>query len=469
MEQRRCRWRAAALAALVLAGLTAVPATADAAPAQAVTKRLAVVLVDFTDSRIDASAAYRAKVRDMYFGDGQSSARYFREASDGALTFAPLPGRPEVLGPWTIDMAAACDSGRMNTKTREMLAARGVTGYDSLAIWFPNRLAKCGWGGLGQQPGSVTWMPDGGSASGVAHELGHNLGLRHLSSVTCAAGTLSNCADAGYRGSSVMGGGGYASGLSAPELLHLGWVPPAQLRTAPAPGTYTLVPLHAPASVAGARVLELPRGTGGDRITVAYRKNGNTIDTGVGEGVQLHLTKRGAFHTSQLVDPSPATGGKDDTGLKPGSRVTDGGVTVETVSVTATGATVRVTGQASGGAQRYADAEGRCLDVAGGAATAGTRVLTWACHDGANQRWTPSGDRTLRSLGACLDVRGNATADGTPVILWPCHGQPNQQWTHDGTTLRSATGKCLTTTGGGSATVIRTCDGTAGQRWTRGA
>ncbi|REE95018.1 gametolysin peptidase M11 [Thermomonospora umbrina] len=443
------------------------PAGVQAAPT---TQRIAVVMVNFADSRIDSSEAYRAKVGGMYFGTGQSTERYYREASDGTWIYAPLPGQPQVLGPFTLDMPAApCNSGAMNTKTKEALAARGITGYDSLAIWFPNQDAKCGWGGLGQQPGSVTWMPHSGSASGVVHEIGHNLGLRHLPAVTCAPGTLTDCKDAGYRGSSPMGGGGYASGLSAPELLHRGWVPAAQQVTAPVTGTYTLTPLHAPASTAGTRVLQIPNGTDGSVITVAHRKNGTTIDAGtsIGEGVQLHLTKQGAFHTSKLVDPSAGTTGKDDTDLNAGARITTpGGITIETVSVTATAATVRVTTTTSATA-RYTGAGGRCLDAS--LATPGV-VHSWDCHDGTNQQWTTGDDRTLRSQGKCLDVQGNATADGTPVIVWGCHGQPNQQWTHTGATLVSAaTGKCLDAGAGGNGTqlVIRSCNGSARQNWTR--
>ncbi|POM23573.1 Gametolysin peptidase M11 [Actinomadura rubteroloni] len=352
MGKRQFKFRAfaAAGAALGVGAMTAGAgsyASADTAP-KTVTKHLAVVLVNFTDDKIDSSSEYRSKVENNYFGATGSAAGYYREASDGALTFAPLSGQPKILGPLTINMAAKCDSGAMNTETRKVLTARGVTGFDSLAIVFPNGKAKCNWGGLGQQPGSVTWIPQGSATglSAVVHELGHNLGLHHLPTVTCTEGTLSNCKDTGFHGSSPMGSGGGQSGLSAPELLYNGWLTADQRVTAPRTGTYTLVPLHAPRSVKGARVLEIPRGSGGAQVTVAYRKNGNTIDTGVGEGVQLHLiAKKDGGNASQLVDPSAGTTGKDDTDLNVGARVTDAqsGVTIETVSATATSATVRIT------------------------------------------------------------------------------------------------------------------------------
>ncbi|GGS29668.1 RICIN domain-containing protein [Actinokineospora fastidiosa] len=463
---------ALALSTLLLTSNTTVSAgvTAAESPSASATRPIAVVLVNFTNDTIDSSTTFRTKVRDMYFGTGQSLSRYYEEASDGAVRFTPLAGQPEVLGPWTISMPAACDSGAMNTKTREALAARGISGYQSLAIWFPNRLAQCDWGGLGQMPGSTTWMPDAhGNPSGVVHELGHNFGFAHLASVTCTPGTLSGCAEAGYRGSSPMGGGGYQSGLAAPELIHAGWLPTSQRVVAPSSGTYTLTPLHAPASVTGTRVLEIPRNTTGDRITVAYRKNATTIDTGVGEGVQLHLTKEGAYRVSTLVDPSAGTSGSTDTDLDVGARITDAtsGVTIETLSATATSATVRITTP-----YRFVGGAGGCLDIEGAATANGTPAVVWSCHGGSNQQWADPGDGTLRSLGKCLDAEAGGTADGTRVIVWDCHGGANQRWTSTNNTLRNAaSGKCVDAGSGvnGTRLVLATCAGTTGQTWTRSA
>ncbi|WP_436500414.1 ricin-type beta-trefoil lectin domain protein [Actinokineospora sp. HUAS TT18] len=144
-------------------------------------------------------------------------------------------------------------------------------------------------------------------------------------------------------------------------------------------------------------MLELPR-SGSERITLAYRENGNTIDTGAGEGVQVHLTTQGAYHQSTLIDPSSGTTGKDDTDLNVGARITDAtsGVTIETVSATATSATVRITTNAG---QRYVDSGGRCLDVEGANTANGTRIIAWTCTGATNQRWTSSSDGILRSLG----------------------------------------------------------------------
>lgn len=127
---------------------------------------------------------------------------YYAEASDRRVSFAPLSGRPAVLGPWTINMAAMCKTGPIETKTREQLAAHGISSsdFDRLSIVFPNGKARCAFGGLGQQPGKVTWMSSTFSVSGLVHELGHNFGYHHLSAAKCDNGRLTNCGGAGYRG-----------------------------------------------------------------------------------------------------------------------------------------------------------------------------------------------------------------------------------------------------------------------------
>ena len=73
---------------------------------------------------------------------------------------------------------------------------------------------------------------------------------------------------------------------------------------------------------------------------------------------------------------------------------------------------------------------GQCLDAKGAATANGTPVITYACNNGANQRWTVGTDGTIRGVqsGRCLDVKGEATGAGTAVQLYDCHGRSNQRW-----------------------------------------
>jgi len=120
-------------------------------------------------------------------------------------------------------------------------------------------------------------------------------------------------------------------------------------------------------------------------------------------------------------------------------------------------------------------ASGRCLDVTGNVATAGTTVEIWDCNGQANQGWVLTAAGELRTYNGtmCLDVNNNGTAPGTAVIIWTCNGQTNQKWSwgSNGTLVGQQSGLCLDVNGGatanGTKTIIWTCNGQTNQRWTQ--
>ncbi|MGW1763273.1 family 20 glycosylhydrolase [Streptomyces sp. NPDC002073] len=79
-------------------------------------------------------------------------------------------------------------------------------------------------------------------------------------------------------------------------------------------------------------------------------------------------------------------------------------------------------------------AAGKALDNPGSSRTAGTQLITWTTHGGANQQWqlgaNPDGSYTLTNgaSGLCVDVSGGSTAAGAAVIQWTCTGSDNQRW-----------------------------------------
>jgi hypothetical protein len=99
--------------------------------------------------------------------------------------------------------------------------------------------------------------------------------------------------------------------------------------------------------------------------------------------------------------------------------------------------------------------------------------MLWACHTGANQRWTLTAAGELRIYGdlKCLDADQNGTEPGTSLVIWDCHTGANQKWylNANGTITGVQSGLCITATGtaNGSAVVLSTCGGTASQTWTR--
>ncbi|MEU9786336.1 PQQ-dependent sugar dehydrogenase [Streptomyces phaeochromogenes] len=129
----------------------------------------------------------------------------------------------------------------------------------------------------------------------------------------------------------------------------------------------------------------------------------------------------------------------------------------------------------SGGSPRSGEVKGvnaKCLDIDNAQTADGTKVQIWTCNTSAAQKWTVSGDGTLRALGKCLDVSEGASADGTRIQLWTCNGSGAQTWAaqSDGTVRNPQSGKCLDASGGtwndGTAVHLWTCHANANQKWT---
>jgi len=121
-------------------------------------------------------------------------------------------------------------------------------------------------------------------------------------------------------------------------------------------------------------------------------------------------------------------------------------------------------------------ASGRCLDVAGGSATAGAAVDLWDCDGRAGQQWdvTSAGELRVFSDSMCLDAYQKGTAPGTKVDVYTCNGGANQQWrvNADGTITGVQSGLCLDATArgtaNGTAIELYTCNGGGNQKWSLG-
>jgi hypothetical protein len=109
--------------------------------------------------------------------------------------------------------------------------------------------------------------------------------------------------------------------------------------------------------------------------------------------------------------------------------------------------------------------DGRCLDVPWSTADH-TKVVANQCHGGANQQWYPQSGKGIVGLGgSCLTV-----PIGTRGYLEmrPCTGAAGQRLRFRGG-LRGDANKCLTTERDprdAQSVFVRTCDGSAEQRWT---
>ncbi|MEU0007646.1 ricin-type beta-trefoil lectin domain protein [Streptomyces sp. NPDC006314] len=116
-------------------------------------------------------------------------------------------------------------------------------------------------------------------------------------------------------------------------------------------------------------------------------------------------------------------------------------------------------------------ATGTCADASGGSSANGTEVIGWDCHGGRNQGWWYDTERGSLHVelthDRCLDVPGGSFTAGTGLILWNCHGGENQRFVQQSGTLRpaAATNLCLTLGAARDRIRLRSCDGSANQRF----
>jgi hypothetical protein len=290
---------------LLAAAAVLFPAQAGAAP---VIRRLAVVTIQNGDTDNErAQLADTTYLRNVFFsgGGGGSLASWMPAVTHGRLGFVPAGD-----GVFAAEPNAALRDGARNrclsdaarSTAEGFLSGRGIA-WDSLAVVFD--IGSCGWGGLGQMPGKVTWYPPRPSLSAIVHEFGHNLGYPHQLKRDCSGGAVSECRVSGVSGTSPMGGGGSGRGYSAVELMHSGWVEPGWLVRTGRPGSFTLKPLHSPASTTGTRVVEFQTSGGTSYVIEARASSSSGVDSAFGgnPALKVYSVNNKDYRNAWLVNP----------------------------------------------------------------------------------------------------------------------------------------------------------------------
>ncbi|MGW6918010.1 hypothetical protein ACWGB8_29985 [Kitasatospora sp. NPDC054939] len=342
---------ATTLLAVAAAGALVAPATALTTPAAAAdpgpqkTDRHLVVLVNFRNAKLVEPDVDRQEARNRFFGPTASLASYYAANSGGRFSVVPAKG-DGVIGPFDLDMDnSTCDSRKMADLARKAVPS-DVT-YDHVSIVIPSTKA-CQWWGLGYQPGNVTWLQEGAvkDTAAIVHEVGHNLGLAHQEWHVCTPGSFTACTADGHSARTPMGGGGEKKGLSAPELLAQKWLTPQQTTTPTATTTVRLTPLHAAPNTPGTRAVDLPLGSGGDRVVVEYRTpDPGTPDLNVAQGVVVYRVPKGRYDHAVMITNSKRDDRTTVGSFKGGAPLTDtaSGLSISVTGTTAAGAEVQVT------------------------------------------------------------------------------------------------------------------------------
>ncbi|MCX6515576.1 MAG: M66 family metalloprotease [Actinobacteria bacterium] len=137
-----------------------------------------------------------------------------------------------VLDVSSVNGIGQCDFYAMSDLAVAFAKEKGL--YDTsnhLMMTFTGENEDCGFGGLGEVGGNLTWTYTAPGYEGIwAHELGHNMGLPHANA--CNAGVtltyLKPCEEVEYGDVTGTMGMGGPSGFYAPTFLaSVGWLPEA--------------------------------------------------------------------------------------------------------------------------------------------------------------------------------------------------------------------------------------------------
>jgi hypothetical protein len=284
--------------------------------------------------------------------------------------------------------------------------------------------------------------PDSSPASVLAHELGHNLGVKHASTAArdpfaggaeglaaaVAAGSEDNTVGSTYGDhSGIMGNGAALVGFTAPNRHSLGWLNgandvldhPADCTVEP---TQTVASLElTPGSGRGYSAITVGRLLGG-KYWISYRAGAaGGFDAGLAAAyanrLSIHYHLGGPSSTVLLATLAPAASGP-------------GGTFEGTSAVTKAAFTVTFVGVSDAGSAQVS------IDFGCGGSTAAPTVnqplpTTWnggVCADQAKSGWEyqgqPLGCLELRAMGYCASAAaisiGAAVVDDCPVTCGVC-------------------------------------------------
>jgi chitodextrinase len=321
----------------VFAATGGVQAIADATAAAATgPKSVAVLLFNFSNST--AQPWTPAHVRGVVFDNSNSVDEYLRDASYGQLS---LNG--DVHGWYTID---ATNAGCAYTTWANQARAAGVnlSAYQYVVYAFP-QAASCGWAGLAYLPGTSSWINGAMTLRVVSHEVSHNLGVHHASTLDCSTGTFTgSCTQSEYGDPFTVMGSAQTRHHVNWHRAQLGWLPDVQ--TVTASGTY----LVTPAELSGSPRLVRVARNDGTYLNLEFRQPWGIFDNfsagdPVVNGVSIRIApSTSTIVQSKLVDASPSTTTFSDAALGVGKTVVDPttGVSITTLSVGPSGASVSI-------------------------------------------------------------------------------------------------------------------------------
>jgi len=253
-----------------------------------------VIVANFLDTSV---ACTNSEIDDLMFGSTYSVDGLYREITSGNLGFTGV-----VAGPYVINVSSndVCDGWGWAQLADAKAKAQGfnLSSYQHVVYVFPD--STCNFAGMAYLGGSKSINAGYCNWEDVyAHELGHNLGMRHAGTPGDEYGDTQD----------IMG---YAIGrlrqVNAPHRIQQGWIDPARIVDVNSGGTFVIAPLEERESSAGnlPQVLRLSKPDTNEKYFISYRlpigydsllKEGTNLHrhSGTGNTIRMNLFDDGSW------------------------------------------------------------------------------------------------------------------------------------------------------------------------------